>query len=66
MQFSNDKFPFGGVGLSGTGSYHGEAGFKSFSHFKGVLLKPTWFEFPFKYYPYTKWKWNMIKRIIGI
>ena len=66
MQFSNDKFPFGGVGLSGTGSYHGEAGFTSFSHFKGVLLKPTWFEFPFKYYPYTKWKSNMIKRIIGI
>jgi aldehyde dehydrogenase (NAD+) len=66
MHFSNDKLPFGGVGLSGMGSYHGEAGFKTFSHFKSVLQKPTWFEFPFKYYPYSKGKLAVIKRIIGL
>jgi aldehyde dehydrogenase (NAD+) len=66
MHFSNDKLPFGGVGLSGMGSYHGEAGFKTFSHYKSVLLKPTWFELPVRYYPYSSWKFSMIKRIIGI
>jgi aldehyde dehydrogenase (NAD+) len=66
MHFSNEKLPFGGVGHSGMGSYHGEAGFKSFSHYKGVLLKPTWFEFPLKYFPYSKWKFTMIKRIISL
>ncbi len=66
MHFSNDLLPFGGVGHSGLGSYHGEAGFKSFSHFKSILFKPTWFEFPFKYYPFTKWKFVLVKRILGL
>ncbi len=66
MHFSNDKLPFGGVGHSGMGSYHGEAGFKTFSHYKSILRKPTWFEFPFKYYPYSKWKLGIIKRIIDL
>ena len=64
MHFSNDRLPFGGVGLSGMGSYHGEAGFRNFSHYKGILRKPTWFELPFKYFPYSKWKLSFIKRII--
>ena len=66
MHFSNDKLPFGGVGYSGMGSYHGEAGFKTFSHYKSILRKPTWFEFPFKHYPYSKFKLGIIKRIIGL
>jgi aldehyde dehydrogenase (NAD+) len=66
MHFSNDQLPFGGVGLSGIGKYHGESGFKTFSHYKSILRKPTWFEFPFKYYPYSKRKLAIIKRIIGL
>jgi aldehyde dehydrogenase (NAD+) len=66
MHFSNDKLPFGGVGQSGMGNYHGEAGFKSFSHYKSFIRKPTLFEFPFKYYPYSKWKFTTIKRLIGL
>jgi aldehyde dehydrogenase (NAD+) len=66
MHFSNDRLPFGGVGLSGIGKYHGEAGFKTFSHEKSVLQKPTWFEFPFKYYPFSKRNLTIIKRIIGV
>jgi aldehyde dehydrogenase (NAD+) len=66
MHFSNDELPFGGVGNSGMGNYHGEAGFKSFSHYKSFIQKPTWFEFPLKYYPYSKWKLSMIKRIMGL
>ena len=36
------EVPFGGVGMSGTGAYHGEAGFRTFSHMKPVLSKPLW------------------------
>jgi aldehyde dehydrogenase (NAD+) len=65
MHFSNDELPFGGVGNSGMGSYHGEAGFKTFSHFKSIIRKPTLFEMPLKYFPYSNWKFSMIKRVIG-
>src|SRR5262249_14861923 len=40
MHFANDELPFGGVGNSGMGNYHGEAGFKAFSHYKSVMRKP--------------------------
>lgn len=39
LQFVQDDMPFGGVGASGMGAYHGEAGFKTFSHAKGVLVQ---------------------------
>jgi aldehyde dehydrogenase (NAD+) len=65
MQFSNDNLPFGGVGNSGTGSYHGEAGFNNFTHYKSILRKNTLFELPIKYYPYRKWKLSVIKRLVG-
>ena len=66
MHFSNDRLPFGGVGQSGMGSYHGESGFTTFSHYKGIIRKPTWFEFPIKYYPHSRWKLSFIKRLIGL
>jgi aldehyde dehydrogenase (NAD+) len=65
MHFSNDNLPFGGVGNSGMGSYHGEAGFSSFTHYKSILKKNTLFELPLKYYPYRKWKFSLLKRIMG-
>jgi aldehyde dehydrogenase (NAD+) len=64
LQFANDHLPFGGVGQSGMGSYHGEAGFRCFSHYKSILQKPTWFEPTLKYYPYENWKQYLIKMII--
>ena len=66
LHFAHDQLPFGGVGQSGTGSYHGEAGFRTFSHYKSFLQKPSWFEFPIKYYPYSGWKLALIKRLIGL
>ncbi len=66
MHFVNDELPFGGVGNSGMGNYHGEAGFKSFSHYKSVIQKPTWFELPLKYFPYKNWKFTMIKKVLGL
>ncbi len=64
MHIANSQLPFGGVGQSGIGSYHGEAGFKTFSHYKSVLEKPTWFELSLKYYPHTKGKLKMIKQFL--
>ncbi len=66
MHFVNESLPFGGVGESGMGSYHGEAGFKCFSHYKAIISRPTLFEFPLKYYPYNKLKFSLIKKAFGI
>ncbi len=65
MHITNHHLPFGGVGASGTGSYHAEAGFKTFSHYKSILDKPFWFEPNFKYPPYSKNKLNWIKKLIA-
>ncbi|MFM7312311.1 MAG: aldehyde dehydrogenase family protein, partial [Cyanobium sp.] len=47
------ELPFGGVGESGMGNYHGEAGFRTFSHQRSVLSRPFWLDLPFRYPPYT-------------
>ncbi|MFC6268541.1 aldehyde dehydrogenase [Frigoriflavimonas asaccharolytica] len=62
MHLSNDYLPFGGVGNSGFGSYHGKYGFDAFSHQKAILKKATWGEPDLKYPPYTaaKMKWLKI------
>ena len=65
MHFVNPNLPLGGVGSSGTGSYHGYAGFKTFSHFKSILKKPFWYEPKLKYVPYTDKKFKLIRRLIG-
>ncbi|MCF6278792.1 MAG: aldehyde dehydrogenase [Flavobacteriaceae bacterium] len=65
MHITNNYLAFGGVGESGIGSYHGEAGFKDFSHFKSILQKPFGFEPNFKYPPYTKKKLDWIRKILG-
>jgi aldehyde dehydrogenase (NAD+) len=64
MQITNDKLPFGGVGESGIGSYHGEEGFRTFSHYKSILEKPTWFELNLKYFPQTLKKLKIIKFLL--
>jgi aldehyde dehydrogenase (NAD+) len=61
MHFANSNLPFGGVGSSGMGSYHGKSGFDTFSHFKSILDKPFWFEANIKYSPYSKNKLKIIK-----
>lgn len=64
MHITNHHLPFGGVGESGIGSYHGEAGFKTFSHYKSMLEKPLRFEPNLKYSPHSKTKLKWIKRLI--
>jgi aldehyde dehydrogenase (NAD+) len=66
MHISNSNFGFGGVGDSGIGAYHGEAGFKAFTHYKSILDKPTWLELNLKYYPHTANKLKLIKLIMKL
>lgn len=66
MHISNHHLAYGGVGESGLGAYHGEAGFKAFSHYKSILERSTWIEPNIKYYPHTKSKLKLIKWIFGV
>ena len=64
MHLSNDNIPFGGVGNSGIGNYHGKYGFEAFSHQKAILDRATWGEPDLKYPPYTDKKLNWIKKLL--
>ncbi len=64
MHLSNPDLPFGGVGNSGIGSYHGKYGFLAFSHQKAVMDKTTWGEPALKYPPYTTSKMKWMKRLL--
>lgn len=52
IHFSNHRLPFGGVGESGIGAYHGRYGFDTFSHKKGIVKKGNWLDIPLRYAPY--------------
>jgi aldehyde dehydrogenase (NAD+) len=62
--FANHNLPFGGVGSSGMGNYHGEFGFRTFSHQKSIMEKKNWFEPFVKYPPYTDFKMKLIKKFM--
>ena len=65
MYFVNDHLPLGGIGASGIGAYHGFEGFRTFSHYKAIMEKPTWIEFWFlKAPPYSGWKGNLLRALI--
>lgn len=61
MHLAVHNLPFGGVGPSGMGSYHGEAGFKCFSHKKSILQKGFLFEPSVKYTPHSRWKMKLLR-----
>jgi aldehyde dehydrogenase (NAD+) len=65
MHISVGGLPFGGVGDSGIGSYHGEDGFKSFSHYKSILEKPFTPEPEVKFSPYTKEKIQIMESLVN-
>lgn len=52
IHLATSELGFGGVGESGMGSYHGKAGFDSFSHYKSIVDKKTWIDLPMRYQPY--------------
>ncbi len=53
IHLATSYMPFGGVGSSGMGNYHGKYGFDTFSHKKSVLKKHTWIDLPMRYQPYS-------------
>ena len=61
---ANPNLPFGGVGPSGIGSYHGRDSFETFSHRKSVVTKPTWIDPKVVYPPYTEGKTKLVKRML--
>ena len=52
MHFVNPELPFGGVGRSGIGKYHGRFSFELFSNLRAVVRSPRWIDIPLRYAPY--------------
>ena len=63
MHIVNDKVPFGGVGNSGMGHYHGKLSFDAFTHERAVIMTPRRIDMPFRYMPYKLYK--LFRRILG-
>ncbi|BAZ30055.1 aldehyde dehydrogenase [Cylindrospermum sp. NIES-4074] len=63
LQFNVASLPFGGVGNSGIGSYHGKASFDTFSHYKSVLQNSFWLDIKLRYPPY-KGKLSLLRQIM--
>ncbi len=61
---TNPELPFGGVGNSGMGSYHGQAGFDTFSHLKTVMKRAFALDVPFRYAPFSKFKLALLKKFL--
>lgn len=61
MHIATHNLPFGGVGNSGMGAYHGKTGFDTFTHQKAVVSKPNFLDLPLRYQPYNKLKDWVIK-----
>lgn len=64
MHLASDSLPFGGIGNSGIGNYHGDYGYAAFSHQKSVLERKNWGDPDFRYPSYSKTKLKWIKRFI--
>lgn len=63
VHFSNKRLPFGGVGHSGIGAYHGSLSFDVFSHKKGIVKKANWLDLTMRYAPYNN-KLVTIKKLL--
>ena len=63
IHFSNKRLPFGGVGNSGIGAYHGKKSYETFSHQKSIVKKGNWFDNPVRYAPYNN-KLKFIRKML--
>ena len=61
IHLATSAMPFGGVGESGMGGYHGKVGFETFSHLKSIVDKKTWIDMPMRYRPYSSFKDKLIR-----
>ena len=62
MHIANENLPFGGVGNSGMGSYHGRLSFDAFSHRRAVVVTPKWIDLQFRYMPYNMF--SLVKKLL--
>jgi|SRR5690554_630230 len=64
MHFANNNLPFGGVGSSGIGKYHGKYSFETFSNTKAVLHRKTYLDLKLRYQPISKKEFKVIKKFL--
>jgi acyl-CoA reductase-like NAD-dependent aldehyde dehydrogenase len=65
VHLASSELPFGGIGASGIGSYHGKAGFLTFSHTRSILKRSFLLDIDFRYAPYTAGKMKLLKFFLG-
>ena len=63
VHLANSRLPFGGIGNSGIGSYHGKASFDLFSHKKSIVKRGIWYDNNLRYAPYAR-KLNIVRRLM--
>ena len=61
IHLATSEMGFGGFGESGTGAYHGKAGFDTFTHYKSIVDKKTWLDLPMRYQPYRKLNEKLVR-----
>ena len=61
IHLATSAMPFGGVGESGMGGYHGRTGFETFSHFRSIVDKKTWMDLPIRYQRYSRMKERLLR-----
>ncbi len=64
VHLATSTMPFGGVGQSGMGAYHGKVGFDTFTHYKSLLKHYAFPDLPFRYQPYKSWKDRLIRLFV--
>ena len=64
IHLATSAMPFGGVGESGMGGYHGRAGFETFSHYRSIVNKKTWMDLPIRYQRYDEKKEKLLRRFL--
>ena len=63
IHLATSEMGFGGMGESGMGAYHGQAGFEAFSHRKSIVDKKLWIDLPMRYQPYQKSLYGKLLRL---
>lgn len=64
IHLATSEMGFGGFGASGMGSYHGKAGFDTFTHYKSMVDKKTWLDLPMRYQPYKKQNEKLLRMFL--
>ena len=64
LQLASSYMPFGGVGMSGMGNYHGAYSYETFTHSKPILVASEKIDVPLRYAPYRTWKTALIKKFL--